>query len=80
MQNGTIPFIRCPKTHCGCGLCVPKSSRDDVAEQLFKYHAPGVTPVFMEGKKEEDLKQKGTLKSVVFKFDVRNGNHTREKW
>jgi hypothetical protein len=23
--TGGIPYIRCPKTHCGCGLCVPKS-------------------------------------------------------
>ena len=79
MQSG-IPYIRCPKTHCGCGLCVPKSSRDDIAEQLFKYHAPGVKPIFMEIKPDDQVKTYGTLKNLVFKFDKKNGDLGKEKW
>lgn len=80
MDSGTIPYIRCPKTHCGCGLCVPKAKRDDVSLQLFKFHAPGIEPQMMEMKTKEEISNKGTLKSVVFHFDKDNGDLGREKW
>lgn len=75
MQSGDIPFIRCPKTHCGCGLCVPKAREDNVARSIFNYHAPVIDPVFM---KMKDIKSQrgGSLKFEVYKFDEENGNET----
>jgi len=74
MNTGNIPYIRCPKTHCGCGLCVPKAKHDGLANEIFKRHAPGIQPDFME-RKEIDA-QSGSLKKLVYKFDEENGNET----
>jgi MoaA/NifB/PqqE/SkfB family radical SAM enzyme len=73
-DTGKIPFIRCPKSHCGCGLCVPKSKDDKIATQIFKYHAPGIEPELMEMK--DIYNQKGSLKHLVLRFDKENGNET----
>lgn len=74
MNTGTMPYIRCPKTHCGCGLCVPKARHDGLAAEIYKRHAPGIQPVFME---QKDVSQKGgTLKALVYRFDEENGNET----
>jgi len=72
--TGGIPFIRCPKTHCGCGLCVPKAKNDNLAESIFRYHAPGVEPEFME--QQQNVNMGGSLKALVYKFDEENGNET----
>ena len=74
MNTGSMPYIRCPKSHCGCGLCAPKASRDDVAREIFKRHAPGIQPEFMERK--EVNTSNGSLKTLVYKFDEGNGNET----
>ena len=72
-NKGVIPFIRCPKTYCGCGLCVPKARVDDVAKTIFNAHAPNIQPEFM--KQKEDSHGAG-LKSLVMEFDKENGNET----
>jgi organic radical activating enzyme len=73
-STGNIPFIRCPKTHCGCGLCVPKAKNDQLAREIFGRHAPGVTPDFMQMQSEIDYS--GTLKNTVYAYDKENGNET----
>lgn len=74
MQSGHIPYIRCPKTHCGCGLCVPKAKTDNVALALFKSHTKNIEPIVMETKEyQNDL---GSLKHMVELFDESNGNET----
>ena len=77
-NTGRVPFIRCPKTHCGCGLCVPKARVDKVATSLFNYHAPGIVPEQMEMKDIGGAK--GSLKAEVYKFDESNGDLDREDW
>lgn len=74
MNTGTMPYIRCPKTHCGCGLCVPKAKSDDIAKSLFNAHIPNLTPEFMEPNRFPA--QMNTLKKMVYKFDESNGNET----
>lgn len=74
MNTGKMPFIRCPKTHCGCGLCTPKAKDDKLAAHLFKTHAPCIEPEFMEQKEIES--GAGSLKAVVYQFDRDNGNET----
>lgn len=73
MSTGTMPYIRCPKTHCGCGLCVPKAKTDDIAKSLFNAHIPNLQPQFMERDRKPTF---GTLKKMVYKFDEDNGNET----
>jgi organic radical activating enzyme len=72
-DTGSIPFIRCPKTHCGCGLCVPKAKDDSAADALFESHAPKITPSHME---MQDIDPTMHLKDLVYKFDKDNGNET----
>jgi len=72
-NTGSIPFIRCPKTHCGCGLCAPKAKHEGLAREIFKKHAPNIQPVHMEQKQEFNDK---TLKAAVYEFDKKNGNET----
>lgn len=74
MNTGNIPYIRCPKSHCGCGLCVPKAKHDGLANEIFKRHAPGIQPDFME-RKEVNVAG-GSLRKLVYKFDEENGNET----
>lgn len=72
-SSGNIPFIRCPKTHCGCGLCVPKAKHDDLAKEIFNYHALKINPQFMDMKNNT---HGGTLKRLVDQFDEENNNET----
>ncbi len=74
-ETGKIPLIRCPKTHCGCGLCVPKARQDNIARSIFEYHAPGITPEHME-MQDIGVYGNGSLKYEVLKFDKGNGNET----
>lgn len=71
--EGKISFIRCPKTHCGCGLCVPKARVDNVAKKIFNSHAPSIQPKFMEQQKDSKT---ASLKALVLQFDKENGNET----
>jgi len=75
MRTGKMPFIRCPKSYCGCGLCAPKAEHEGLAKEIFKRHAPGITPVIME-RKEIDSEKSGTLKNMVYQFDKENGDET----
>ena len=72
-NGNSIPFIRCPKTYCGCGLCVPKAKNNDMAKTLFNTHAPKTQPAFMTMQEEPGS---GTLKSLVYKYDKENNNDT----
>lgn len=74
-STGGIPFIRCPKTFCGCGLCVPKAKTDKLADSIFRHHAPGVEPEFMDMQTNVH-DSGGSLKALVYKFDEENGNET----
>ena len=74
VATGHIPYIRCPKSHCGCGLCAPKAKHDQLAEHIFRSHAPGIEPNFME---VQDITESvGSLKSLVYAFDKKNENET----
>ena len=76
-DTGSIPLIRCPKTHCGCGLCAPKAKSDNHAAAIFKYHTTNIQPVFMEQKKvQQEIDPDQTLKKLVYLFDEENGNET----
>jgi hypothetical protein len=72
-STGAIPYIRCPKTYCGCGLCAPKAQNNDIAELLFRSHTSGINPKFMEQQKETHT---GSLKDLVYEHDRNNGNET----
>lgn len=71
--TGSIPYIRCPKTYCGCGLCAPKAKNDTIAEHLFKSHTNGIEPKFMQQQQET---YNGSLKDLVYAHDKENGNET----
>lgn len=71
--NDSFPMIKCPKTHCGCGLCVPKAKHQDTALEIFKSQT-NITPVFYDAIKPIENPQ--TLKTVVYAFDAANGNET----
>ena len=74
VATGHIPYIRCPKSHCGCGLCTPKAKHDQLAEHMFRSHAPGIEPDFME---VQDITESvGSLKALVYAFDKKNENET----
>ena len=47
-----MPVIRCPKTHCGCGLCSPKALHDDDATEIFNSRTKHLKPVFQDGVKD----------------------------
>ena len=72
-ETGSIPFIRCPKTYCGCGLCAPKAKTDEMAELLFRSHTTNITPKFIEQQTET---YSGSLKDLVYEHDRKNGNET----
>jgi hypothetical protein len=72
-ETQSIPYIRCPKTYCGCGLCAPKAKNDDVAELLFRSHTTGINPKFI---KQQPKSSTGSLKELVYEFDRKNGNKT----
>ena len=74
METGSMPYIRCPKTHCGCGLCVPKAKTDDVGLALFNSHTKNMVPQFMEKDRKSD--EYGSLRHMVELYDVKNGNET----
>jgi hypothetical protein len=72
-ETGSIPYIKCPKTYCGCGLCAPKAKNNDMAELLFRSHTTDINPKFIEQQKETFT---GSLKDLVYNWDRDNGNET----
>lgn len=40
--NNEMPTIRCPKDHCGCGMCISKTSDDIIAKDIWKNTTRGV--------------------------------------
>lgn len=72
-ETGEIPYIRCPKSYCGCGLCVPKAKNDELAKIIFDSHTSNIKPKFIEMKENTS---NHTLKKMVYDFDERNGNET----
>lgn len=71
-QTGSIPLIRCPKTHCGCGQCVPKARRDDVSLGIFHKHTRDIAPVMMQMKVDDG--EGLTLRNVVHAWDAENAH------
>ena len=55
LRSGKMPVIRCPKTHCGCGLCAPKALYDDDATEIFESHTKYLEPVLQKETKELNL-------------------------
>ena len=48
LQKGKFPIIKCPKTHCGCGLCSPKALHKSDFLNIFESKIKNIEPVFQE--------------------------------
>jgi len=46
-KGGFTPMIQCPRTSCGCGVCVPKARDAKVADFLFKKHVKNLKPAWL---------------------------------
>ena len=46
--GGYIPMIQCPRTSCGCGVCVPKAKDSAIATKLFNKHIKNLKPAWKE--------------------------------
>ena len=72
-ETNAIPYITCPKTYCGCGLCIPKAKEQEHSISLFKSHVknlePVITPIDVT-----NTKPKGTLKQKMIMFDKQNAS------
>lgn len=71
-SQGTIPYIRCPKSYCGCGLCAPKAKDDATALFVFQQKVKDITPRFMEQQivgHEPGMIKPIDLKKAVEMFD-----------
>lgn len=55
LRSGKMPVIRCPKTHCGCGLCAPKALYDEDAKEIFESNTKYLEPVLQKETKELNL-------------------------
>jgi MoaA/NifB/PqqE/SkfB family radical SAM enzyme len=33
-DKGRTPIMKCPNTHCGCGICIPKAKEDQVMKNI----------------------------------------------
>ena len=38
-----MPMIRCPKSFCGCGMCITKSDSEDSIKEIFDKHTKNIT-------------------------------------
>lgn len=45
-SGGHIPMIQCPRSSCGCGVCVPKAKDAQVADTLFRKHIKNLEPAW----------------------------------
>ena len=57
LRSGKMPVIRCPKTHCGCGLCSPKALHDNDAKEIFNANTKYLEPVLQNETKNLDMSQ-----------------------
>ena len=46
LRSGKMPVIRCPKFHCGCGLCAPKALHEKDATEIFEQRTKHLEPQF----------------------------------
>lgn len=53
-KGGFTPMIQCPRTSCGCGVCVPKAKDAGIADMLFKKHIKGLQPAWKNKLEEEN--------------------------
>ena len=51
-----MPTIRCPKTFCGCGMCVTKTSDNEQMKELWKFATKGISSN-LSPKHERPLRQ-----------------------
>jgi len=47
-ETGSFPVIKCPKTHCGCGLCSPKALESKDAVDIFYEKTSNIKPVLVD--------------------------------
>lgn len=52
-----FPIIRCPKIHCGCGLCAPKAKDMNDFISIFKNHVVDIEPILPKETKKLDTSQ-----------------------
>lgn len=48
LRSGKMPVIKCPKTHCGCGLCSPKALNEVDAKEIFLSRTKYLEPTFQQ--------------------------------
>ncbi len=48
LRSGKMPVIKCPKFHCGCGLCAPKALYEQDAKEIFEQRTKHLEPVFQK--------------------------------
>jgi MoaA/NifB/PqqE/SkfB family radical SAM enzyme len=62
-----IPFIKCPKSYCGCGLCSPKALNTNTALDIFYKHTKNLEPILQDDIKEEN--KEFSIISMLNKFE-----------
>ena len=73
LQTGKFPIIKCPKTHCGCGLCSPKALKESDFIEIFKSKIKNIDPVFQEN--IVPLNKDNSILRIMKKIDKQNGLH-----
>ena len=57
-----MPVIRCPSSHCGCGLCAPKALNEQDAKEIFEQRTKYIELVFKKKKKKKKKKRNRSLR------------------
>jgi MoaA/NifB/PqqE/SkfB family radical SAM enzyme len=52
LESGKVPFIKCPKNYCGCGLCSPKALNTDISLDIFYKNTKNLEPVLQDEVKD----------------------------
>jgi hypothetical protein len=68
--HNRIPMITCPKTFCGCGMCVTKTSQN--IEPMFTKHVVPGLDHFIVSQKESNYEVDVTTKKVLNELDSSN--------
>jgi MoaA/NifB/PqqE/SkfB family radical SAM enzyme len=68
--HNRIPMITCPKTFCGCGMCVTKTSQN--IEPMFTKHVVPGLDHFIVPQKESNYEIDITTKKVLNELDSSN--------
>ena len=65
-ENNKMPMIRCPKSHCGCGMCISKTADDVFAKDIWNNTVRGVNVNLSKTKKKPTpfLKEHGIPKAM----------------